>query len=139
MTLQTILDPERAALARTRLARYDNIELLEGDAYEVLRGRGPFPEGREPLRLERARYLQSVCVLMNAEGQYHLERHTPQKVRVFEGSLRADELRGVVHILSGDLLFKLEQKQVPDLMLKADDEAPSAPNKFAEFQEMIRF
>jgi len=36
------LDPERAALARTRLARYDNIELLEGDAYEVLRGRGPF-------------------------------------------------------------------------------------------------
>jgi len=36
------LDPERAALARTRLARYDNIELLEGDAYEVLRDRGPF-------------------------------------------------------------------------------------------------
>jgi predicted O-methyltransferase YrrM len=36
------LDPDRAAVARTRLARYDNAELLEGDAYEVLRGRGPF-------------------------------------------------------------------------------------------------
>jgi predicted O-methyltransferase YrrM len=35
-------DPERAALARTRLASYANVELLEGDAYEQLRGRGPF-------------------------------------------------------------------------------------------------
>jgi predicted O-methyltransferase YrrM len=36
------LDPDRAAVARTRLERYDNVELLEGDAYDVLRGRGPF-------------------------------------------------------------------------------------------------
>ncbi len=36
------LDPDRAAVARTRLVHYDNVELLEGDAYEVLRGRGPF-------------------------------------------------------------------------------------------------
>jgi len=36
------LDPERAALARTRLARHDNVEPLEGDAYTLLRGRGPF-------------------------------------------------------------------------------------------------
>jgi predicted O-methyltransferase YrrM len=36
------LDLDRAAVARTRLAQYDNVELLEGDAYEVLRGRGPF-------------------------------------------------------------------------------------------------
>ena len=35
-------DPERAALARERLAGLDNVELLEGDAYELLRGRGPF-------------------------------------------------------------------------------------------------
>jgi predicted O-methyltransferase YrrM len=36
------LDPERAAHARTRLAGFANVELLEGDAYELLRGRGPF-------------------------------------------------------------------------------------------------
>jgi predicted O-methyltransferase YrrM len=35
-------DPERAAIARTRLARFSNVESLEGDAYELLRGRGPF-------------------------------------------------------------------------------------------------
>ena len=35
-------DPARAAIARTRLAGYLNVEALEGDAYELLRGRGPF-------------------------------------------------------------------------------------------------
>jgi len=35
-------DAERAAAARRRLAGLDNVEALEGDAYELLRGRGPF-------------------------------------------------------------------------------------------------
>jgi len=35
-------DPERAAAARPRLAGFANVELFEGDCYEVLRGRGPF-------------------------------------------------------------------------------------------------
>ena len=36
------LDPERAAAARERLRGLANVELLEGDAYEQLRGREPF-------------------------------------------------------------------------------------------------
>ncbi|MDX6441344.1 MAG: hypothetical protein QOE43_1073 [Gaiellaceae bacterium] len=36
------LDPERAGVARERLAGLENVEALEGDAYELLRGRGPF-------------------------------------------------------------------------------------------------
>jgi protein-L-isoaspartate(D-aspartate) O-methyltransferase len=35
-------DPERAAIARERLAGLANVELLEGDVFERLRGRGPF-------------------------------------------------------------------------------------------------
>jgi predicted O-methyltransferase YrrM len=35
-------DAERAAIARAHLERLENVELLEGDAYELLRGRGPF-------------------------------------------------------------------------------------------------
>jgi predicted O-methyltransferase YrrM len=35
-------DAERAAAARRRLAGLDNVKALEGDAYELLRGRGPF-------------------------------------------------------------------------------------------------
>jgi predicted O-methyltransferase YrrM len=36
------LDPGRAALARERLAGFDNVEALQGDCYDLLRGRGPF-------------------------------------------------------------------------------------------------
>jgi predicted O-methyltransferase YrrM len=36
------LDHERVAVARERLAGLTNVELLEGDVYEQLRGRGPF-------------------------------------------------------------------------------------------------
>jgi len=35
-------DPERVAVARERLAGLGNVEPLEGDVYEQLRGRGPF-------------------------------------------------------------------------------------------------
>ena len=35
-------DSERVAVARERLRGLANVELLEGDAYEQLRGRGPF-------------------------------------------------------------------------------------------------
>jgi predicted O-methyltransferase YrrM len=35
-------DSERVAVARGRLRKLANVELLEGDAYERLRGRGPF-------------------------------------------------------------------------------------------------
>jgi predicted O-methyltransferase YrrM len=35
-------DPERVAIARERLVGFANVELLEGDVYEQLRGRGPF-------------------------------------------------------------------------------------------------
>lgn len=35
-------DPDRVAVARERLAGSDNVELLEGDVFEQLLGRGPF-------------------------------------------------------------------------------------------------
>jgi predicted O-methyltransferase YrrM len=35
-------DPERVAIARERLTGLANVELLEGDVYEQLNGRGPF-------------------------------------------------------------------------------------------------
>lgn len=35
-------DPERVAVARERLTGIPDVELLEGDAFELLHGRGPF-------------------------------------------------------------------------------------------------
>jgi predicted O-methyltransferase YrrM len=50
-------DSGRAAVARERLAELANVELLEGDAYEQLRGRGPFglvfADGGRPYDWER--------------------------------------------------------------------------------------
>ena len=47
------LDPERAGAARNRLAGLANVELLEGDWRDALRGRGPFElvfaDGGSPL------------------------------------------------------------------------------------------
>jgi predicted O-methyltransferase YrrM len=49
-------EPERAAVARDRLRELGNVELLEGDAYEQLGGRGPFglvfADGGRPLDWE---------------------------------------------------------------------------------------
>jgi predicted O-methyltransferase YrrM len=51
-------DPGRLAVARERLAGLANVELLEGDVYEQLRGRGPFDlvfvdGGLRPVDLDR--------------------------------------------------------------------------------------
>jgi len=50
------LDHDRAEAARGRLAGVANVELLEGDCYELLRGRGPFglvfADGGRPLDWE---------------------------------------------------------------------------------------
>lgn len=49
-------DHERAEAARAPLALFANVELLEGDCYELLRGRGPFglvfADGGRPLDWE---------------------------------------------------------------------------------------
>ena len=74
------------------------------------------------LRLEREGYLQSVCVLLEATGRYHLERHTPEKVGVFEGSVDDAELRNLIRLVSAERLFRLQQTQIPDMMLKSDND-----------------
>ncbi len=74
------------------------------------------------LRLERVRNRQGVCVLLRGNGQYHLEHHTAEKVRVFEGNLDSDETIQLVRIVSADQLYRLGRKQITDPMLKVDDD-----------------
>ena len=61
-----------------------------------------------------------VCVLLQTDGQYHLERHTIDKVHVREGRITAAELKDLVHALDSDAFSQLDQKQIPNLMLKSD-------------------
>ena len=74
------------------------------------------------LRLERVRNRQGGCVLLRGNGQYHLEHHTAEKVRVFEGNLDSDETIQLVRIVSADQLYRLGQKQITDPMLKVEDD-----------------
>jgi hypothetical protein len=102
------------------------------------KSQSPDPAPSYLLRMERAAYLESVCVLLNADGRYHLERHQPRKVRVFEGTLREDELRDVIRIVSGKPLFGAEQKDVPELMLKSDDDRVTlAIHRLGAWQQLI--
>jgi hypothetical protein len=76
------------------------------------------PEGPAYLlRLERTRGGKDVCVLLQQNGQYHLEHHTVKKTRVFEGDLNLDELRSISQAVSGDQLSNLKQTQIPESML----------------------
>ena len=62
------LDAERVAVARERLRGLANVELLEGDAYEQLRGRGPFglgfADGGRPYDWEAILALTEPCGLI---------------------------------------------------------------------------
>jgi predicted O-methyltransferase YrrM len=83
------LDPERVAVARERLAGIANVELLEGDAYEQLRARGPFgllflDGGLRPLTEERR---DAIVDLVGAGGILVKDDMTPG--RPIEG----DEMR----------------------------------------------
>jgi hypothetical protein len=71
------------------------------------------------LRLERVRSGLDVCVIVRGNGQYHLERHLPDKARIFEGNLDADETRQLIRIVSTDQLYRLTQSQISDPMLRS--------------------
>ncbi len=74
------------------------------------------------LRLERVRYQQGVCVLLWGDGRYHLELHSPENVRIFEGTLDSGETRSLVGIVSGDQLYRLDQSQIENPFLPTGDD-----------------
>ena len=72
------------------------------------------------MRLERVRRGLDLCVMVRGNGEYHLERHTSDKARIFEGNLNADETRQLIRIVSADQLYDLEQTQISDPMLRSE-------------------
>jgi predicted O-methyltransferase YrrM len=83
------LDAERAAVARERLAELANVELLEGDVWERLQGRGPFglvflDGGLRPMTAEKC---DAILALVEPGGFLVKDDMTPG--RPIEG----DEIR----------------------------------------------
>ena len=82
-------DPGRAAVARERLAELDNVELLEGDVFERLAGRGPFglvfvDGGLRPVTDEKR---EAILALVEPGGLLVKDDMTPG------GPVEGDEVR----------------------------------------------
>jgi predicted O-methyltransferase YrrM len=87
------VDPERVAVARERLVGLDNVELLQGDAFEQLQGRGPFglvfvDGGLRPLTDDK---WESILALAEPGGLLVKDDMSPG--RPIEG----DEIREFMH------------------------------------------
>jgi hypothetical protein len=75
------------------------------------------------LRVERLVFDEDVCVLVQRDGQYHLERLQPHGIRVFEGregKLPNGALASLESLLIEDRLFRLRQSDI-DVPLVADN------------------
>jgi predicted O-methyltransferase YrrM len=82
-------DPERVAVARERLSGLDNVELLEGDVFEQLQGRGPFgllfvDGGLRPVTNEK---WDAILALVEPGGLVVKDDLTPGR------PIEADEIR----------------------------------------------
>jgi hypothetical protein len=72
------------------------------------------------LRMERLRSDQDVCVLVQRDGQYHLERLHPYGIRVFEGKLRNGALASLESLLMEDRLLRLQQSDIDVPLITGD-------------------
>jgi hypothetical protein len=59
----------------------------------------------------------SVCVLVQADGQYHLERQHRRNVQVFEGTLSDDRLARLKALLGDSSFRQLSQEAVSSSLL----------------------
>jgi len=112
-------DPERVAIARERLAGLANVELLAGDAYEALHGRGPFglvfvDGGLRPVTEER---WEAILALVEPGGLLVKDDLTPG--RPVEGDevrelLLRDPRLAATEILATPELAVIVAARLPD-------------------------
>ena len=63
-------------------------------------------------RLERQTREENVCMLIQKDGRYHLERMTAGRSRVFEGTLEPVSLSELQPLLTAQQLVDLKQSQI---------------------------
>jgi hypothetical protein len=64
------------------------------------------------LHLETMNFDQQVCVLLQRDGEFHLEEEKGDHTKVFEGSLSDGELLEIKKLIDDDQLRILTQKQI---------------------------
>src|SRR5215467_3728327 len=72
------------------------------------------------LRMERLQSGQDVCVLIQRDGQYHLERLNPYGISIFEGKSPSGALTSLENLLKKDELFRLQQSDIGVPLITGD-------------------
>src|SRR5258705_3054224 len=84
------------------------------------------------VRLERQTREENVCMLVQQNGHYHLERVITGRPRVFEGTLDTSAVSELSPLLNSDQLTNLKQAQIESSLASEDMDqvliAVSRPN-----------
>ncbi|MFY9562269.1 MAG: hypothetical protein WAQ52_18715 [Terriglobales bacterium] len=72
------------------------------------------------MRMERQTREENVCMLLQQNGHYHLERIITGRPRVFEGTLEASAINELGPLLNSDQLANLKQAQIETSLASED-------------------
>ncbi|MGB9074988.1 MAG: hypothetical protein WCC22_20300 [Terriglobales bacterium] len=72
------------------------------------------------VRMERQTRAENVCMLLQKDGHYHLERIITGRPRVFEGTLPSSSVSEIEPLLNSDQITNLKQSQI-EMTLVGED------------------
>ncbi len=72
------------------------------------------------VRMERQTREENVCMLLQKDGHYHLERIITGRPRVFEGALPSSSISEIDPLLNFDQIANLKQSQIEMLLVGED-------------------
>jgi hypothetical protein len=72
------------------------------------------------VRMERQTREENVCMLLQKDGHYHLERIITGRPRVFEGTLSSSAVSELDPLLNSDQLVNLKQSQIETALVGED-------------------
>lgn len=75
-------------------------------------GQAPAADYPYLLHLETMNFDDQVCVLLNRDGQFHLEIEKGNRSRVFEGTLPDAKMQEVQTLINDPVLRQLTEKQI---------------------------
>ena len=75
------------------------------------------------MRMERQSHDENVCILLQKDGHYHLERIITGRPRVFEGTLAMSAVGELEPLLNADQLVNLKQSQIEMTLVSEDMDA----------------
>src|SRR4051812_8630577 len=84
---------------------------------------GPQTDNPYLMRMERQTHDENVCMLVQQNGRFRLERIITGRTRVFEGTLDSASVNELVPLLNSSELTNLRQNQIESMLVSEDMDA----------------